>query len=68
MLELAGALPDVAVACVGGGSNAIGMFHPFLGDAAVHLLGVEAGGRGPGLGDNAASLTAGTPGVTACSV
>jgi tryptophan synthase beta chain len=63
MLELAGALPDVAVACVGGGSNAIGMFHPFLGDAAVHLLGVEAGGRGPGLGDNAASLTAGTPGV-----
>jgi tryptophan synthase beta chain len=63
MLELAGALPDVAVACVGGGSNAIGLFHPFLGDAAVGLLGVEAGGRGPGLGDNAASLTAGTPGV-----
>jgi len=51
------------VACVGGGSNAIGLFHPFLGDAAVGLLGVEAGGRGPGLGDNAASLTAGTPGV-----
>jgi len=63
MLELAGALPDVAVACVGGGSNAIGLFHPFLGDAAVGLLGVEAGGRGPGLGDNAASLTSGTPGV-----
>ncbi|MDB6086106.1 MAG: tryptophan synthase beta chain [Gammaproteobacteria bacterium] len=63
MLELAGALPDVAVACVGGGSNAIGMFHPFLKDAAVRLLGVEAGGRGPGLGDNAASLTSGTPGV-----
>ncbi len=63
MLELAGSLPDVAVACVGGGSNAIGLFHPFLNDAAVGLLGVEAGGRGPGLGDNAASLTSGTPGV-----
>ncbi|HVC01329.1 MAG TPA: tryptophan synthase subunit beta [Steroidobacteraceae bacterium] len=63
MLELAGALPDVAVACVGGGSNAIGLFHPFLDDAGVHLLGIEAGGRGPGLGDNAASLTFGTPGV-----
>jgi tryptophan synthase beta chain len=63
MLELAGALPDVAVACVGGGSNAIGLFHPFLGDTTVQLLGVEAGGRGPGLGDNAASLTFGTPGV-----
>ncbi|MFI4890152.1 MAG: tryptophan synthase subunit beta [Steroidobacterales bacterium] len=63
MLEQAGGLPDVAVACVGGGSNAIGLFHPFLGDAGVRLLGIEAGGRGPGLGDNAASLTAGTPGV-----
>jgi len=63
MLELAGALPDVAVACVGGGSNAIGLFHPFLADSAVRLLGVEAGGRGPGLGDNAASLTLGSPGV-----
>jgi len=63
MLESAGSLPDVAVACVGGGSNAIGMFHAFLGDAGVKLLGVEAGGRGPGLGDNAASLTQGTPGV-----
>jgi tryptophan synthase beta chain len=63
MLDLAGALPDVAVACVGGGSNAIGLFHPFLGDLGVELLGVEAGGRGPGLGDNAASLTLGTPGV-----
>jgi tryptophan synthase beta chain len=62
MLELAGALPDVAIACVGGGSNAIGLFHPFLGDA-VGLLGVEAGGRGSGLGDNAASLTFGSPGV-----
>jgi tryptophan synthase beta chain len=63
MLAQAGALPDLAVACVGGGSNAIGLFHPFLDDAAVRLLGVEAGGRGPGLGDNAASLTFGTPGV-----
>ena len=63
MLELAGGLPDVAVACVGGGSNAIGLFHPFLADAGVRLIGVEAGGRGSGLGDNAASLTFGTPGV-----
>jgi tryptophan synthase beta chain len=63
MLDLAGALPDAALACVGGGSNAIGLFHPFLGDAAVKLIGVEAGGRGSGLGDNAASLTFGTPGV-----
>jgi tryptophan synthase beta chain len=63
MLEQAGGLPDVVVACVGGGSNAIGLFHPFLGDAQVKLLGVEAGGRGAGLGDNAASLTFGSPGV-----
>ena len=63
MLESAGGLPDVAIACVGGGSNAIGLFHPFIGDAQVRLIGVEAGGRGPGLGDNAASLTFGTPGV-----
>jgi tryptophan synthase beta chain len=63
MLAHADALPDVAVACVGGGSNAIGLFHPFIGDSEVELLGVEAGGRGSGLGDNAASLTFGTPGV-----
>jgi len=63
MLEFAGGLPDAAVACVGGGSNAIGLFHPFLGDPSVALLGIEAGGRGAGLGDNAASLTFGTPGV-----
>jgi tryptophan synthase beta chain len=63
MIEATARLPDVAVACVGGGSNAIGLFHPFLGDTAVQLLGVEAGGRGTGLGDNAASLTFGTPGV-----
>ena len=63
MLETAGSLPDIAVACVGGGSNAIGLFHPFVDDRSVQLLGVEAGGRGAGLGDNAASLTFGTPGV-----
>ncbi|HEV7611307.1 MAG TPA: tryptophan synthase subunit beta [Steroidobacteraceae bacterium] len=63
MLELAGGLPDAAVACVGGGSNAIGLFHPFLDDSEVKLIGIEAGGRGAGLGDNAASLTFGTPGV-----
>ena len=61
--ELTGRLPDIAVACVGGGSNAIGLFHPFANDAGVRLLGIEAGGRGPGLGDNAASLTFGRPGV-----
>src|ERR1700678_28687 len=63
MLALAGGLPDAVVACVGGGSNAIGLFHPFLGDPGVAILGIEAGGRGAGLGDNAASLTFGTPGV-----
>ncbi len=63
MLQQAGALPDVVVACVGGGSNSIGMFHPFLADANVQLLGVEAGGRGPGLGENSATLSLGRPGV-----
>jgi tryptophan synthase beta chain len=63
MLEQAGGLPDVAVACVGGGSNAIGMFHPFIKDPSVALLGIEAGGRGPGLGDNSATLAFGRPGV-----
>jgi tryptophan synthase beta chain len=63
MIEQAGGLPDVAVACVGGGSNAIGLFHPFINDAGVALLGVEAGGRGPGLGDNSATLAFGRPGV-----
>jgi tryptophan synthase beta chain len=58
MLSQAGSLPDVTVACVGGGSNAIGMFHPFVDDSSVGLLGVEAGGRGPGLGDNAAFFKA----------
>ena len=58
-----GGLPDVAIACVGGGSNAIGLFHAFIGDARVRLIGVEAGGRGPALGDNSATLSGGKPGV-----
>ncbi len=56
-------LPDVAVACVGGGSNAIGLFSAFLGDAAVSLVGVEAGGCGPGEGEHAARFSGGSPGV-----
>ena len=63
MLEQTGALPDVAVACVGGGSNAIGLFHPLLGDDSIELLGVEAGGRSPELGENSATLATGKPGV-----
>jgi len=63
MIERAGGLPDVTVACVGGGSNAIGLFHPFINDPSVNLLGIEAGGRGPGLGDNSATLSFGRPGV-----
>ena len=63
MLEQAGRLPDVAVACVGGGSNAIGLFHPFL-DDPVRLVGVEAAGEGLAVpGRNAATLVAGSPGV-----
>jgi tryptophan synthase beta chain len=62
-LEETGRLPDVVVACVGGGSNAAGMFHPFLGDAAVELVGVEAGGRGRAPGQHAATLNHGRPGV-----
>jgi tryptophan synthase beta chain len=58
-----GRLPDLVVACVGGGSNAAGMFYPFIGDASVKLLGVEAGGRGPKPGDHASPLSYGTPGV-----
>ncbi len=63
MLERAGALPDAVFACVGGGSNAIGLFYPLLGDGNTELIGVEAGGRGAGLGDNAATLATGRPGV-----
>jgi tryptophan synthase beta chain len=63
ILAAAGRLPDLAAACVGGGSNAIGLFHAFVRDAGVALLGLEAGGRGSGLGENAASLCYGSPGV-----
>ena len=58
-----GRLPDAAVACIGGGSNAMGLFHPFLDDASVRLIGVEAGGHGIETGQHAASLTGGRPGV-----
>jgi tryptophan synthase beta chain len=59
----AGGLPDVAVACVGGGSNSIGLFHGFLADAGVALLGIEAGGRGGPADPHSATLVAGTTGV-----
>ena len=62
-LKEQGALPDAVFACVGGGSNAIGMFHAFVPDREVQIIGVEAGGRGTGLGENAASLSYGRPGV-----
>ena len=62
MLEI-GSLPDYVVACVGGGSNAMGIFHPFAGDESVRLIGVEAGGRGEGLGEHAATLVHGVQGV-----
>jgi tryptophan synthase beta chain len=58
-----GRLPDVVVACVGGGSNSAGMFYPFVGDASVELVGVEAGGRGAEAGAHAATLSHGKPGV-----
>ncbi len=63
MLAREGRLPDYAVACVGGGSNAIGLFHPFYRDREVQLVGVEAAGRGLETGQHAASLVAGRPGV-----
>ena len=63
MLQQEGRLPDVVVACVGGGSNASGIFAPMIEDASVRMIGVEAGGRSLHLGDHAASLTAGKPGV-----
>ena len=58
-----GAEPDVVAACVGGGSNAIGMFTAFVGAPGVRLIGVEAGGRGTGLGEHCSSLTQGEPGI-----
>ncbi len=63
MLEREGRLPDACVACIGGGSNAIGLFHPFLDDPSVRLIGVEAGGHGVDTPEHAASLTGGRPGV-----
>jgi tryptophan synthase beta chain len=63
ILELEGRPPDAIFACVGGGSNAIGIFHRFLADNGVRLIGVEAGGRGPGLGQHAARFAGGAPGV-----
>ncbi len=63
ILEAVGHLPDCLLACVGGGSNAMGLFHPFKDDVHVRMIGVEAGGRGLGGLEHAASLVAGTPGV-----
>jgi len=63
MLELTGRLPDAIVACVGGGSNAMGIFHPFVGDAGVRLLGCEAGGDGIDTGRHAATVAGGSVGV-----
>jgi tryptophan synthase beta chain len=63
ILEAEGRLPDVVFACVGGGSNAIGIFHAFVPEETVRLVGIEAGGRGPGLGEHAARFQGGAPGV-----
>lgn len=63
ILAAEGRLPDYAVACIGGGSNAMGLFHPFYGDASVRFIGVEAAGEGIASGHHAAPLSAGKPGV-----
>ncbi|TQV76198.1 tryptophan synthase subunit beta [Denitrobaculum tricleocarpae] len=63
MMEAEGRLPDSLVACIGGGSNALGLFHPFLNDQDVQITGVEAAGHGIPTGEHAASLTGGRPGV-----
>lgn len=63
ILQAEGRLPDTIFACVGGGSNAIGIFHAFLNDPAVELVGVEAGGRGSAIGEHAARYRGGSPGV-----
>lgn len=63
ILDKSGRLPDYIIACVGGGSNAIGIFHPFLNDKGVRLIGVEAAGRGLDTGEHAASLLAGRIGI-----
>ena len=63
ILEKEGRLPDVLIACVGGGSNSMGLFYEFLNDTSVRMIGVEAGGRGKGYGEHAARFLTGTPGV-----
>ena len=63
ILKATGRLPDSIFACVGGGSNAIGIFHAFIGDATVKLIGIEAGGHGPELGEHAARMSGSKPGV-----
>lgn len=63
VLELTGKLPDAVLACVGGGSNAIGIFHPFIDDVGVALIGLEAGGDGVTSGRHAATISGGSPGV-----
>jgi tryptophan synthase beta chain len=63
ILKQAGRLPEIVIACVGGGSNAIGMFAEFIADKDVQLIGLEAAGRGVATGEHAATLTAGRPGV-----
>ena len=63
ILEKEGRLPDVLIACVGGGSNAMGLFHTFVPDRQVRMIGAEAGGRSPNLGDHAARFAGGSPGV-----
>jgi tryptophan synthase beta chain len=63
VLQAEGRLPDLLIACVGGGSNSIGLFHEFLGDPEIRMIGVEAGGRGPELGEHAARFAGGRKGV-----
>jgi tryptophan synthase beta chain len=63
VLDMTGRLPDAVLACVGGGSNAIGIFHPFIDDAGVRLIGLEAGGAGVESGRHAATIVGGSPGV-----
>jgi tryptophan synthase beta chain len=63
ILEAEGRLPDLLIACVGGGSNAIGLFYDFLQNPSIRMIGVEAGGRGPALGDHAARFSGGRKGV-----
>ncbi len=63
IMEAEGRLPDTLVACIGGGSNAIGLFHPFLDDPDVQIIGAEAAGRGIETGEHAAAITGGSPGV-----